>query len=218
MSRADDVRFDVRYASEVTRDNLFDETVEYQKPLLPWLKGDAAVRLSESFFAIRTFEYKAEGEVPVTSFLGAHLRLNTVSYLPEGMGSTQLLFYLRGQTSVGPVSLHLSLGFWERFISITSIPILVTFSRSYPDSDFAVDFGVHVQLTPRIGIETNLATFESIDVFNLHNPFVLLSADYTPKDKPWKVFLYARDRILLGFGRRDELLFGLGYQLVGISI
>jgi len=212
---ADEVRFDVRYLSETTRDNLFDESVWYHHRLLPWLNGEAAVRLSESLFSIRTLEYKAEVEWPILSFLSARVRLANVSYLPEGAGSTNFLFLLRSE--VAPISwltVHLALGWYERFFSITSVPLLLfTFSRDQPDHDIAVDIGMSFQVSETLAFGGSIATFEMLNTFNLNNPFALLTADYTPEGKPWKAFAYIRDRLLLGFGRRDELCFGVGYQL-----
>ena len=91
-----------------------------------------------------------------------------MSYLPEGAGSTNFLFLLRSEVS--PVSwftVHPVLGWSERFLlSITSVPpLLFTFSRSYPDHDFAIDFGMRFQILEHIALGGNLATFEVIDTF-----------------------------------------------------
>ncbi len=211
---ADEIRLDLRYLSETTRDNLIDETIVYRRPLLSWLNGEVGVRVSESLISLRTLEYKAEVEWPIFSFLSARVRLANVSYIPEGAGSTNLLFLIRSE--IAPVSwfaVHFGFGWSERFLSITSISLPFTFSRTFPDHDFAIDFGMRFQVSNRLAFSGSLATFEVINTFNLHNPFAQIVVEYLPDAKPWKVFGYVRDRLLLGFGRRDELTLGIGYQI-----
>ncbi|MBI4405725.1 MAG: hypothetical protein HY537_16325 [Deltaproteobacteria bacterium] len=202
------------YHAMSTLPNRVTQTALYSRTLFPWVDGEFGVRLGESAFDLNHFDYKGELTWRALSFFSVTGRLSQSNRLTDSMSVTQAL--IRGQLDVWPfdfMGFFVSFGWYKRFHSLTKLTILPTFSGAFYDTDMAASIGLRIQPTALIATVIDLSTIEEIDIFNLANPFLRIRAAYEPKPGGLKWTAFARYRILLGFGRLDEFMMGLGCEI-----
>lgn len=211
---APDLRLEMRYGDYPARPNLVDQTALYATSLTSWLRGEFGARFSESALNLQSFEYKAEVQTTLISFFSLGVRLENSWYTADGTGSTNFLFRanLHG-TPFRWLYLHATGGWYERFTTLNGFALFPTFSRDTADHDFAVMAGWEVRPEDNWGVGGMIATFEAINTFNFNNPYAQLSARYFAGEDIGEIYLYARYRLLLGFGRLDEFLVGVGWKV-----
>jgi hypothetical protein len=203
--------FDLRYQYSSTQRDLLAATTLYAASPFSWLEAELGGRLFSSVKDFEGISYKGEVRVPFLSILAISVRLSHTVLLPETTSTTNLLFQFEAHgRPFSFLSLFAHAGWYERFTLLSKTLILPTLPRnSTRDEDFAVLAGAELQSTKRLAIGFQVGTVEEIDVFNLNDPFFRLALQYHPEDWDWTLVTYARYRVLLGFGRLDELTFGV---------
>jgi hypothetical protein len=210
----ENLRLEVRYGAFTSRANQLDQTLLYSRKLTPWLLGEVGARVGEIAWGIQTIEYKGDLEVPITDFASVSLRLAHSWYPISGAGSTHLLF--RGNLHCEVTSwfsLFGSFGWYERFAGLGGITVTPRLWRDTADHDFAMMAGGELRVSETIGLVGSLATFESINTFNLNNPYLQAAVKYGSRDDFGELYAFTRYRLLLGFGRMDEFMIGVGLKL-----
>jgi len=205
-------RFELRFESATAFDSKLDETVRYAHVFFPWLEAEAALRLAQTGFNLSAMQYQGEIRFPFLSFFAISTRLNHSSYFSAGFSSTN--WGIKAE-------LHGKLFFWEPFIEggwyhrfnrLSGTSPLPTFDGSFSENHFMLMVGNHFQLTDSLRLSAFAGTFETIDIFNLNNPYGQIGLTYQPEPN-LTVTLFSRYRMLLGFGRRDSWLWGAGLSL-----
>jgi hypothetical protein len=199
------------YHSEVNFLNTVDETVLFETPVYSWLNTDLGARLGFSKEDIENFDYKIGVSSPLLSFFTLGLRLSHENQLVDSTALTSFLLYGRLHSSpFKALNLFLTTGWYKRYTVLTKSTILPTpWHNSYSEHDFAFELGFDLFPEEKISGQLKAATFDAMEVFNLNNPYAEISLGYL-WDPNWKVTLYSRYKVLLGFGRLDEFRFGAG--------
>lgn len=202
------------YHNSANQVDTLSQTALYRQPFLSWLSGELGVRAQESALNLQSLHYKLEPTAHVLPFLDLSLRMSTSGYHVEDMGASTLFF--RARMHVRPfywAQVYVSGGYAERYIRLNGFPILFNFSRDIPDNDFGANIGFQFLPSEKWMVDLDLATFDAIQVYNLHNPFLRTALNYQPQPEGWKATLFARYQIVLGFGRLDEMIIGAGLEL-----
>jgi hypothetical protein len=190
-----------------------DQTALYRHRYLPWLEGHYALRISEGAINLNAVEYKGEILLHVLEPLTIAMRISQSDYVAIQAGTTVIHFRADAHFGFADVIEGLvSFGWYERMWQLSGTPILPPFS-GISDHDILGLLGIGIKATPEWMLHLTLANFEdSINTFNLNNPFAQAAVDYHPIQKNWSLYAAFRYRILLGFGHLDELLIGAGIR------
>lgn len=183
----------------------------------PWkgLDYKGAVRISHSVKDLEALGYALELSYPLLDFFSPTFRLSTENWLNSTTAQTHLL--LLGALKFRPfnfVRLFLEGGWYKRFVRLNRpylLPPII--GASYTEHDFAVNFGTELFLSDHLSTLVKVATFEELSIYNLNNPFIQSQLSYSPDSTKTVWSLYARYGLLLGFGRMDNLTFGLTYSV-----
>jgi hypothetical protein len=201
---------DLRYTAASTQTNFIDETFAFQTRFSPWLEGNFAARLAESAWEVESFSYQGDLAWTPLKFFSLHARLAHSNLLPDSIELTHLLGYARLDTTLWDrLELYAAAGWYERFALLSKVLVLPTFRNSYREHDWAGALGFRWQFIDDWWFGGQASTFEEIDVFNLNNPFLQAGLEFRPLPGVITT-LYGRYQILLGFGRLDSFLIGLG--------
>jgi hypothetical protein len=190
-----------------------DQTALYRHRYLPWLSGQYALRISEGWINLNAIEYKGEVQVRVLEPLNIVMRISQSDYTSIGAGNTVLHFRADAHFGFADVIEGLvSFGWYERMWQLSGTPTIPPFS-GVSDHDILGLIGLGLKPLPEWMLRVVVANYEdSINTFNLNNPFAQASVEYHPIHKDWSVYGAVRYRILLGFGNLDELLIGAGIR------
>lgn len=186
-------------------------------PLSPlsWLELDLAARFSLAVFSFESLDYMAEARIPfLYKIFHVDLRLFHTNRLAENFSETT--WFLKTGFDFMPVSfagLFIDFGWLFRLNSFSIITWIPSWRTSgLLDFDLGFRMGLRIVPSEKLKFEATMASFEEMDVYNLHNPFFQLKAFYTLKEDITP-FAYFRYKILLGFGRMDNWLLGLGLKI-----
>lgn len=202
--------FQFRYHASQTVEDKIDQTAFYR--LDHKTHGfEFAGKIEERAWSVGAFEYKAEAYLSPFDWFRLALRLDHNYLIPEGIGSSTFLGTAELQTwPFSFLGFFASIGWFERFTTFQGSP-LPTFSTEPYDHNLACAFGFDVVPHPKFHFVGKTATFGKIEVFNLNNPFFFAAVEYQMPDRSW-VSLYSRYKVLLGFGRLDEIVVGAGWR------
>jgi hypothetical protein len=206
------LHLDLRMAVSKTQRDYLEQTAIYNRPWLPWLDSEFGVRTSQSAFRFENFEYKGEMIFRPVSFGSINLRVFHSNFISDGMGQTQI--QARINLFAEPFSwigFFGSFGWYHEWTTLT-FPVFITLSTENMDQDFVAGVGFWNHLYENFSQRVEIATFDSMQTLRLNNPYLKWTLQYEWKNQI-NFFLYARYRILLGFGRLDEFLTGVGTQI-----
>lgn len=212
-SPIDELRLDLRFEQSPSFDDKLDETAQYRRRFQPWLEVEGALRMSQTLLKLQGVQYKLQADFPLLSFFSLSARLTQSSFISPGFSTTHAAFL--GNFDVPIFSgwhFLLSGGYYFRFIHLQNALPIPFFDSSFSERHWMALIGTWVGLSDHFKLYGWMATYESLDIFNFNNPYGSLSLHYKPTNG-WEYMAYARHRILLGFGRRDALLVGVGMTI-----
>lgn len=205
----------LRYHSFLSQNNTVDETAFYFHDINDWLQLELAARLGESGFNISSFSYKGDLVANYLYVLQTRVRVNATNSLLDGTGTTtpMAIQYVRGKL-FGVVELFAGIGWQFRFTTLSGAPIFPALTAGgMDDQGYVADIGFGIFPIEEFSFYANLSSYEEIAIFNIHNPFVRVEFDYLQKPQGITYSLIGRYRILLGFGRMDDLMIGVGVKV-----
>lgn len=209
----DRLQLDLRLETGPTIDDKVDETLNYRHAWFTHLETEGAVRIAQSGLGMSALQYKAEVVAPLlASWVTLIGRFTHSSYFDPGLSFTHLAGLVRLRAPLGPAEIFLAGGKFKRFTRLAGSSPAPTFDGSFSESDWLALIGARVGIGETLSAQAWLANYDGVDCFNFHNPGVQLAVTYllTPD---LVVSVFSRYKILLGFGRRDTLLFGAGLNL-----
>jgi hypothetical protein len=207
--------FSTRYHYYTNLPGIVDESVFYKTDITPWLRTDFGLRFGEGLLYFDSFDYKVDFTIQYFNILETTVRLSEINSLIDQTGTTTLFIIeslrLEPFTDTG---MFASFGWYQRYTTLSGAPIFPGFSgQGLVDCDFLAQIGFKFKLPANFYTSVRLANFESIDVFNLNNPFAEVRVDYQKSPESWKWSLWSRYRVLLGFGQLNELMFAAGVSI-----
>ncbi|MCB0419287.1 MAG: hypothetical protein KDD39_16695, partial [Bdellovibrionales bacterium] len=203
----------LRYRDPSFRSGILDETLAYH-----WFASDVfnlelASRFSQSSWNLYAVQYKAEARVFPLSFLTTSLRLAHATNLTSASTTSELL--VRGEfhfTVLDHLYFFLGAG-WAarptRFGDTSPTPNF--FNAQLADPTWAAELGLELRDLSGFGARLSFGNIDTLETYNLNNPFFELGVSLHPKRSSVKYYLFSRYKVLLGFGRLDEFL--LGFRL-----
>lgn len=209
----DELRLDFRFEQSPSFDDKIDQTAQYRHRFTPWLEVEGALRMSQTLIKLQGVQYKLQADFPILSFFSLSSRLTQSSFISPGFSTTHAAFL--GSFDVPILNgwhFLLSGGYYFRFIHLQNALPVPFFDSSFSERHWMALIGTSIGLSDRLKLYGWIASYESLDIFNFHNPYGSLSVHYRPHDG-WEYMIYARHRILLGFGRRDAFLAGVGMMI-----
>jgi hypothetical protein len=211
----DTFRATLRYHASRVQDNYLDETFYYQRQFKPWLDSEFGVRLAQNGRELlRAFDYKAELYAAPLSFLNFGARAAQRNLLQESTSSTQLLFTLNlHQHIFSGLKVFGTFGYFFRFPLLNKATIIPTFRSSFTERDVAFTFGVTAYPSENFNLSARFSTYDEMEVFNLQHPYFQLDGEYLLDGNAIALLAQFRYHVLLGFGRMDEWMFGVGIRL-----
>ena len=184
----------------------------------PWLglKYKAGVRLAHSMKDLETLGYGIETSYPLLNFFEPTLRLSTENWLNSTTAITHLLFLGSLKFRLFDfMRVFMEGGWYQRFVRLNRPYFLPAFfGGNYTEHDFALNFGTEILWSEQLTTLFKVATFEELSVYNLNNPYLQGQFSYTPDSSKTLWSVYARYRLLLGFGRMDSFTVGLNYTIL----
>lgn len=186
----------------------------YSTMLTRYLYTKLGARIASSAWQLDRVEYAGTlSYFPVTWF-SVSTRITQRSLLSTGSGASDLLTTGRlDKDFFSFLGAFVEFGWYERWIHLRTKPILPALSSvSARDRDLAARFGLRIIPIQPLAVTISAGTIEDILVFNLNNPFMELRTTFHARD--WEIFAFSRYKLLLGFGRLDELCLGLGVTVL----
>ena len=208
-----DLRMDFRFEQSPSYDDKIDETLQYRHRLKPWLEVEGALRMAQTLVKLQAIQYKAQADFPLLSFFSLSSRFTQSSFISPGFSTTQLGLVANFNVPLLPGwRWYLSAGYFFRFAHLQNALPVPFIDSSFMERHWMALVGTSIALSEHWKLHGWAATYESLDIFNFHNPYGALSVHYRPKGN-WEYIAYARHRILLGFGRRDAFMAGVGLMI-----
>ena len=202
-----------RYShSPIEADSLTQATAYEGRPN-EWTTAAFAARFVTTAWEVERIEYAGALSFFFWRGLSFNTRLIQRSIGPLDSGITDLMASVRLQTPLHwPIGAFVEAAWFERWIVLWGPQLAPIFiNSSVRDHDFAARFGIHILPVRSLLITLCAGTIEEIAVYNFNNPY--MEARTTYRAPGWDLFVFARYKILLGFGRLDELAAGIGVRL-----
>jgi len=171
-------------------------------------------RLWEDSLSINRLLYIGEANYQLLSFLNVAGRLWQIVRMKADSGTTGGLLLLCARAGItDTVSFTSRLGVQHRSWRVSARSWLpVVYGSDFSETDLAIRFDLAIQWSEQWSSEVWLGTFDELEVFNLHNPFLQIVVF---KKAAWEnvdVFAFGRYQILLGFGLVDNWTTGVGVR------
>lgn len=210
LAHATQFEFEGQFTYSPIEPDTFAQGARYLTQISDSLRSTLGARLASHARGPDRLEYAAMVSYSPIAWLSANARIVQRSLLSSGTGTSEAL--LTGRIDAPLLSFFeafLEFGWFERWLHLRSIPVLPAISEvSLRDRDLAARFGIHILPVRQLRLTSSVGTIEDIIVFNLNNPFMELRASW--RNAGWELYGFARYKLLLGFGRLDELCIGLG--------
>lgn len=209
FARADQLAWELRSRFSPSQEDALAMASRFDAQREPW-RWALGAQVALSSRIVQRGDYLAEaGYAPLPGLL-ASLRLSHTMFPVDGVAATHAV--IRGGFDVTPLSflgVSGAFGWYERFGGLSGAS-LVPFSRAgVRDHDFVVAFGLRIHAVADGWGAVQMGTFDDYEVYNLNSPYVQLAWHHRLTGT-LRLRTYARYRLLLGFGRPDEILVGIG--------
>lgn len=185
---------------------LADQTDEYG-----WRVGG---RLWEDALSINRLLYMGEANYTLLSFLNISARLWQIVRMKADNGTTGGMLLLCARAGITEtVSFTSRLGVQHRSWRVSARSWLpVVYGSDFSETDLVIRFDLSIQWSPEWNSEIWLGTFDELEVFNLHNPFLQILVGRKAVWENVDAFAFGRYQILLGFGLVDNWTTGVGVR------
>lgn len=213
-AKAASFQYDMRYHDSLLLANTVTPSGLYMSAILPNVPYDLGARAHLSDGGLARMDYQGEISYYPLSWAYASLRLTHNMLVSSKANFTNILGVVGFNTNDAYiVSVFGSFGMYARFFDVSGLtPMPSLFSPSTKDTHFAMTFGLRVSPLNRWWTQLSVGTYDEFEAFNLNNPFFFASISHQ-LEANLRVRAYARYKILLGFGRLDELMFGVGASM-----
>lgn len=208
------LELDLRYLNQRTQTDTFAQTLLYRQSVYSWMELQAGARFWEARSFLDGVSYMGQARLAPVPWAGVVLRLEQIDRLSDSTTGTVLLgtIDLRGEFFHG-FGGYAAFGYYKVFHSLSqSIPVPTFSSISFTDEDLATEFGLWGTPVRDWLVKVGVGTYEEVDVYNLNNPFVELRVETVLGSGEWSAGAFGRYQLLLGFGRSDNLTFGVGLR------
>jgi hypothetical protein len=176
-----------------------------------WLVG---ARLWEDSLSLNRLLYMGEAHYQLLSFLNLSGRLWQIVRMQADNGTSGGLLLLAARAGItDTVSFTSRLGVQHRSWRVSARSWLpVVYGSDFSETDLAIRFDLAIQWTSDWSSDIWLGTFDDLEVFNLHNPFLQISLYRKALWENVDAFAFGRYQILLGFGLVDNWTTGMGVR------
>lgn len=207
------LQFESRYSHSPIEPDSLTQATAYEGHPNEWTTAAFAARFVTTTQTVERIEYAGALSLFPWRGLSFNARLIQRSFGPLGSGITDLMASARLETPVHwPIGAFVEAAWFERWILLWGPQLAPVFmNSSVRDHDFAALFGIHILPNRSLLITLCAGTIEQIAVYNFNNPY--MEARTTYRAPGWDFFVFTRYKILLGFGRLDELTAGIGVRL-----
>jgi hypothetical protein len=207
---APSLELNARYHATTTFLNTIDSSALIAYPLAENIFIEGGARIAFSRLDFESFEYKAEISTRLWGFLKPSIRFQQDFLFSDTLSLSHFLFAVRLEgRPFSWLNIFITPAWYKRFTHLNKVAFFPTVRSSYTEHDFAGAIGVEAGDENWKAI-TQIATFEEISIYNLNNPFAELRLIHPISGIEWSAFF--RYQILLGFGRLDSFLAGVGVQ------
>lgn len=171
------------------------------------------IRLGQGFDGGRRALYGAVARIGPPSWVRLELHgVHEGRWSQEPSRSTT--FMARGgidREVISGVRAFLYFGFWFRETGVSEASLIPNIGTSFAsERDVGIRLGTRFEFSPSFASTLELATWEELEIYNLHNPFVQWTWHTSTKNFFFSnVDVFLRYQILLGFGVWDRVVVGL---------
>lgn len=186
----------------------------FQFPIGDLAQVELGASFSERWVAAEIAEYKGEVRVPLFGFLEPFVRVSHHIGVSDNYSHSD--FFTGARVHIPLFSwfeVYGVLGAYQKFFS-QNFTFPFVFSPSVADEHLAALAGGQIRWSTTFRTSLDLLTFDRLRIFNLNNPALRLGLEWDVSPRfSWVASV--RYKILLGFGRLDEILasFGVRYNL-----
>jgi hypothetical protein len=186
-------------------------TISDQGESFGWRVGG---RLWEDSLTVNRLLYAGEAHYQLLSFLNVSGRLWQIVRMKADNGTTGGLLLLSARAGItDTVSFTSRLGVQHRSWRVSARSWLpVVYGSDFSETDLAIRFDLAIQWSEQWSSEVWLGTFDELEVFNLHNPFLQIALYRKAIWENVDGFAFGRYQILLGFGLVDNWTTGVGVR------
>jgi len=174
------------------------------------LDFNAGARIYNTFTTVQSLHYMGEIAFRPLSFFSLRSRLHHGFRFREPTSTSHWTVSgkLAGELVLG-LDAFIEVGWYERFSRIDrGLPFPTLVGSPRREHDFLVGLGLGWRLSPPWRVEARISTFDDVEVENFNNPFIEARIEHELADVG-TLNAYFRYKMLLGFGRWDELMGGL---------
>lgn len=208
-----DVEGDTRANIESNRAHQASASLRWGFDITPVWTAEIGSRVAAAWIDVDSLHYKLGTTYAPLPFLFFDFGLFHV----QRFRGTNATSHLWGQARLegglfDSVRGFFALGWYERFTRLDKTWVVPTFRGDVREHDFTVAFGLQAALTREWELRASLATFDTLEIYNLNHPYVELRSIHQFLG-PATVEAYGRYQVLLGFGRWDNLTFGVAFRV-----
>jgi len=207
------LQYDLRFHSMKTQTNYMANHLVFHTSPFPWLQTKWASRVAFTHEQWQRMDYQGEVSYRPFRFLALNLRLSHALFPYNRTAMTTALLESGFDLPIfRKLTLFGSFGWYYRLYYLSQYTVVpLIYDSDITDHSPALKLGFTVHPIQRLTTTLHIATLDEIDLFRLNNPYVQTTLGYS-----WSHSLllkaYVRYRLLLGFGRMDELMFGMSFH------
>jgi hypothetical protein len=208
------LRLDTRYEALYATKNRVHQSIWLRHTLLAPLDAEVTIRsTTTTTHPLDTLSFRVGLVYKPMSFLTLQTGWSQHAHFADSFGRTSLSgIALLHTPQWSHFNLFMGAGWYKQFARLSASSVLPILDASV-DHDFWLLFlGAEVTLSSEWKSHLYLSNWESIEIYNLHNPFAEVALRWTGF-KPFEIQGYFRYQVFLGFGRRDSLTFGVALNV-----
>lgn len=212
VALATTLEMDFRHEDNRTLPDSIQQTIIFDQAQT-WGGYSAGVRFTEESVAVDRLGYFGEVRYVPFSFLNFSVRAVQKVRIEDQSGATTWMATMGLCAPFGQSSFCFTLGPTHRLLQMDKrawIPIL--YRSAAAEWDLAARFDLTVQWTDTWSTRATLGSFENLNIYNLHNPFVQVTLSGKALLGSADLFLFGRYHALLGFGTIDNWTTGVGFR------
>lgn len=211
LCAASEIQIDGQFFHSPIEADTFGQGIRYDTRIASALFGTAAGRMASTLSYLDRIEYAAALNFQPARWISLNVRAIQRSIISIQSGHSDFFASIRLETRpFSFLGFFAEFGWFERWLHLNSSPVPMLSAISGSDRDVAARFGLHISPTASTRVTLSAGTIDDLLVYNLNNPYMEIRAALQTGTSEF--FGLARYKMLLGFGRLEELSIGAGVR------
>lgn len=207
-----DYELDLRHELNRSMPNLVQQSAVWRGDL-SWSTVRVGARLSESWIGVDRVSYFGEWKAEPVSFFHALVRLQQTARLGQS-GSTSAIAVGGLCVPTHSVTFCAEFGVLRRLWQLAGTAWLpLVYSTSVSEWDAVAQLYWRFRWSERWWTAVQLASYESVEIYNIHNPFLQVTVGRIELLENVDVMGFGRYQVVLGFGTLGTWTTGIGLEL-----